>query len=58
MLKALLHSLEEAMHRTTTHCSQDGTTIGNGLPMLYWQKKISEREKKGTLLTSNETGEN
>lgn len=57
MLTGLPHSLEEMMYRMTAHCSQDGAAIGNGLPMHYWRKKGLSRGKKGTLLTSAETGE-
>lgn len=42
----LFQSLEEMMHRTTAHCSQDGATVG--LPMII-EKKHSVKEKKNAI---------
>lgn len=46
MLTGLLHSLEEMMHRMTTHGSHDGAMTGNGLPMHYQRKKKSPAVEK------------
>lgn len=46
MLTGLLHSLDEMMNRMTTHCSQDGATMGNVFPCITEGKKKIPQLKK------------